>query len=376
MMIMTIGVLIHGPEVVDSGYAKIILDTLHAEDDVVAMLGGTMGKVAVMDASLDDVIDISQRMRPSSALEYLFDTCDTVYLLNHGKTTMTGITFGNIVASRITILQKVPFIQIERPGSVDGIMVAWNRAGYEDKGSSKELADILGFEIYCRQPDHNTSRIEHVGNRTIRKIAGAQSDEVIMVDGIVIGRARSHDVAIVFEDGFVVDIRGGKLKIHGAEKLHQYAERIPIDVDNVWIKTGLIRRSSAPPKSRGMHESNSTFVKAMLIDHDAERAVDMRTDCNIAVTVGDDTTAIAGDILYRFSVPIIGIIDGDGDDFFRAHDPFPGSIVLRVNSGYDDIMGQRISAEIFKNEMYIISEAIKTRIFAIIGDRLESVTKY
>lgn len=36
-------------------------------------------------------------------------------------------------------------------------------------------------------------------------------------------------------------------------------------------------------------------------------------DCNLVITIGDDTTLISSDILYRFNIPIVGITDGDLD---------------------------------------------------------------
>ena len=44
---MRIGVVIHGPEIIDSGQAKLILDILSAEGEISASLGGTMGRTQV-----------------------------------------------------------------------------------------------------------------------------------------------------------------------------------------------------------------------------------------------------------------------------------------------------------------------------------------
>ncbi len=63
-----------------------------------------------------------------------------------------------------------------------------------------------------------------------------------------------------------------------------------------------------------------------------------------AVTVGDDTTAVAGDILRRFGVPVIGIVDGDGDGLHKGK-LAAGSLVLTV--GADDKAGLKVKKEIF-----------------------------
>jgi hypothetical protein len=82
---MKIGLMNHGPEVIDSGEAKKILEKLSCIGKVDAKLGGTMGKAAVLDAGLDDIIDISQHMKPSVCIKSLIETSDLVCLLNRGK---------------------------------------------------------------------------------------------------------------------------------------------------------------------------------------------------------------------------------------------------------------------------------------------------
>ena len=60
---MRIGVVVHGPNIIDSGYALKLIDLLKSYGDVSARLGGTMGRTAVIDASLEDVIDILERIK-------------------------------------------------------------------------------------------------------------------------------------------------------------------------------------------------------------------------------------------------------------------------------------------------------------------------
>ena len=47
---MKIGLVIHGPEVIDSGEAEKVLEKLSCMGKVEAKLGGAMGKAAVLDA--------------------------------------------------------------------------------------------------------------------------------------------------------------------------------------------------------------------------------------------------------------------------------------------------------------------------------------
>ena len=58
-----------------------------------------MGKVAVLDAGLENFIDITRHQKPSACIYSLLETSDLVCLLNRGKTLETGKVFGEIVAS-------------------------------------------------------------------------------------------------------------------------------------------------------------------------------------------------------------------------------------------------------------------------------------
>ena len=140
---MEIGVVVHGPGIVDSGWAKKIIDILSNFGNVHCRLGGTMGRTAVIDAGLEDVIDISLKLLPSQSLE-LFNRehADVIFLLNYGKSPETGRVFGykvfthyfkqlsneDFLATNHKSLYEssIPVIQIERPGEEDGAIISWN----------------------------------------------------------------------------------------------------------------------------------------------------------------------------------------------------------------------------------------------------------
>ena len=127
---MRIGVVVHGPNIIDSGYAVKLIDLLGEYGEVSARLGGTMGRTAVIDASLEDVIDISRKLVPSDSLKIFYDDdVDVIFLLNYGKSDVTGQVFGykvyNHYKDKISD-NTVPVIQIERPGEADGSIIAWN----------------------------------------------------------------------------------------------------------------------------------------------------------------------------------------------------------------------------------------------------------
>ena len=92
---MKIGVVVHGPNIIDSGYALKLIDLLKEYGEVTARLGGTMGRTAVIDASLENIIDIRKKLVPSDSLKIFHDdNVDVIFLLNYGKSDVTGQVFG------------------------------------------------------------------------------------------------------------------------------------------------------------------------------------------------------------------------------------------------------------------------------------------
>ncbi|MBE9592215.1 MAG: hypothetical protein IMF19_01935, partial [Proteobacteria bacterium] len=92
----TLGLLIHGPEVIDEGEAEEAIERLKGSGfELEAALGGITGKTAVIDAGLRHVIDISKDSKPSEVV-YDFVNCrlDFILLLNHAKTEESGLMLG------------------------------------------------------------------------------------------------------------------------------------------------------------------------------------------------------------------------------------------------------------------------------------------
>lgn len=377
---MKIGVVIHGPEVIDSGHAKHILDILLDIGEVTAKLGGTMGKIAVMDAHMEDLIDIKESLKPSIAIDSLLGTSDAVFLLNHGKTAENGHEFGSIVMSRLPDRTIRPVIQIESPGCEDGSVIYWNDKAYD---LAIKTGDLLRMPVTEGQEPSDV-HISNIGTKTLRKIRGVHAGELIIIEGFVIGKAMSEDVSIVVEDGFVTGLEGGIIKEHGLEKLHMYESRKPLNIRTAWVKTGAIRRSlpdnaPGPTKCHTLIHEGSASCTTTLIDHIAERSIELVEGCNCAITVGDDTTAIAADILYRLHVPVIGITDGDPDGFSHAAHFYPGSLVLQLEPGWDDIIGKLVRNRLFDgNDRTTFSsfEKMIDGILEIVGEKLVSLTNY
>ena len=147
---MRFGVVVHGPNIIDSGYALKLIELLNEYGDVKARLGGTMGRTAVIDASLENVIDISKKLVPSDSLKIFYDAgVDVIFLLNYGKSNVTGQVFGYKVYNHFKDKineNNIPVIQIERPGEVDGSIIAWNN----------DCDIVKPYPLHFHMPDFST----------------------------------------------------------------------------------------------------------------------------------------------------------------------------------------------------------------------------
>ena len=440
---MEIGVVVHGPGIVDSGWAKKIIDVLSNFGNVSCRLGGTMGRTAVIDAGLEDVIDISLKLLPSQSLE-LFNRehVDVIFLLNYGKSPETGRVFGykvfthyfkqlsneDFLATNHKSLYEssIPVIQIERPGEEDGAIISWNvilneqLLGLGDKNmldslsfnfeelfdgikAALDLIEITPEEVVSdyfsnKQESEDEKSIEKLlqsyddyetSHYTYRKIHGVSPNENIFINGIVVGYSNADSIVLIARDGMIVDIINGTIKYHGLEKLG------PVDLERIIVKTGLLRKSDdVNPRvlshndiyvkdternlySGEISEDEYSF-KVAYVDHAAYDIYKFK-DFDLVVTIGDDTSLVASDILYRFNIPIIGIIDGDLDKVVENGFVNEKSIFIEVASGFDDIVGQYINEEIFMSkdtfEMPYDDEAnsveeFKTVIFKVFKDHL------
>jgi hypothetical protein len=355
---MKIGLVIHGPQAVDSGQAKKIIDILSTKGNVTSMIAGTMGKTAVIDAHLEKVIDISRSLKPSECIEECIDTKDVIYLLNYGKNLETGVAFAGMVISHLKTKEQKPIVHIERPGSLDGAVIPWNDLAQE---YAKTIANELGLSIVAASAREKDKLLEVEGERVIRHLTGVQPGEKILVNGIVVGSATSFEVSIISENGYITQIKGGMMKEHGIEKLHNYEHLIPIDLKSAWVKSGRLRSDNFKARTLQSCELGTLVrniekkkldkgISAVIVDHAAEKVFDIVPGADVAVTIGDDTTILAADILYRLGIPIIGVTDGDSDGVSHRTHIFPGSTILRLIPDSDDVIGRKILSNLFMNK--------------------------
>jgi hypothetical protein len=351
-----IAVVVHGPEVVDSGSALKLINYLKRFGTVKAVLGGTMGRVAIIDAGLESVIAISPWRRPSRSIRDLEPSSDILILLTRAKSRETSLAFGSMVAAAAAVAK--PLILIDCGGKlVAGL------AGKADEMTEKIAAD-LGLENLEPPPLQGAFRRE---DETVRTLAGVMPGELISVNGIVVAKAQESSVEITAREGKIVRIKGAEIKHHGLEKLPG------IDLEKAIIRSGKIRRTLALPRLREGRGDGAAFI-----DHGAEDAFQEAQGASVVVTVGDDTTAIAGDILARLGVPVIGLVDGDIDMLAEKTVMLPGSVVIRVEPGYDDLVGKHVKEEIFhgKSRAPFQADELIEKIIEAAGDRVVRVDRH
>jgi hypothetical protein len=344
---MRIGFILHGPEIVDIGSARKIIDIFKTEHEIIAKLGGTMGRTAVLDAGLENIIDISRGLTPSETIISLKNEIDLAILLNHGKTMDTGRYFGQIIASRID--NFVPFVHIERP-DIGGSIIYYHspakRCADFVRNFLAKYDNVYDLPVEFGRPAPSYVKIQ--GDRVIRRIGGAFTGENIRLDGVVIGEVIKPDVEIICKDGKIIELPGIREKTHGLEKL----EGSRIDLFTAKVKTGGIRRTGHKTKI-GYSAQGISSQRIAIIDHCAESTFEIVKNAGLVITVGDDTTTIAADILARLGIPVIGIIDGDIDGVLENTVVPDGSLIIRVRSGFDDIVGREVSRKFFGDVKHV-----------------------
>lgn len=356
--------MVHGPEIVDCGKAARLIDYLKRLGSVKAVLGGTMGRVAIMDADLESRISIQSKRRPSISIQDMAEGSDIIILLNQAKSRETGQAFGTMVA-RLAGIDK-PLVQIDcggrfvadlNPGA--GLFDPDGK-GDDSRAVAFRICTDLGLDLL--EPPAVQSIYSQDGELEVRRIlTGVLPGELISVNGTVIARATNSQVEVIAREGKIVAVKGAEPKAHGLEKLPL------VDLKDAIIRSGSIRRSLARARI-GMNRGEG----AVFIDHCAEDAFEISGGAALALTVGDDTTAIAGDVLARLGIPVVGIVDGDIDHLAQSLTIMPGSIFIRVMPGYDDIVGRRVHDEVFggKERIAISAMDLAERVKELAGEHL------
>ena len=293
---MKIGVVVHGPNVIDSGYALKLINLLGEYGEVKARLGGTMGRTAVIDAGLENVIDISRKLVPSDCLKIFHDNhVDVIFLLNYGKSDVTGQVFGykvyNHYIEKISD-NNIAIIQIERPGEDDGSIICWNH----ELDISYELSEKLDLAIITPQEVYDNHIRQDDAGVNQRIVHGVSPGENIMVNSVVIGKTNSDKLTLIARDNHIVDIRGGELKPHGLEKLgnevilaEAYKSLFPMDEDAV---RQLIEKIGSGKINAITFTSPLTVENFFEIGKDKSELADLLNDNLLTVCIGPITAKV------------------------------------------------------------------------------------
>lgn len=350
---MRFGVVVHGAEVIDSGFAVRVLDLLGRQGEVVATLGGAMGMAAILDADLQDRISIVPRQLVSNALLRLDKVCDATLMVNWSKSLESGLGFGGIVARKLAGKLSSSLVQLDRDFFVEWVPSL--------PPAISEVIEDLGLERV-------EAPVWEAVEEGVRILHGVRPGENIWINGTVVGRATSSDVAISLRDGRL-EFRNVAVKPHGLERVKL------ADVRTAVIRSGAVRRTTStvravPPASGD---------RVILVDHQAEDSIFRADRAWAAVTVGDDTTRIATSLLARLGVPVIGIVDGDEDGLCADDAAAPGSATVRLQPGNDDQLGVVVRDRIFGGDdelLYIGSvDELVDRIATMAGSALIEVKK-
>lgn len=346
-----IGLLFHGPEVFDSGWAARVIQTFDPLGERCCILAGTMGRTAVFDSGLSG-IEFKDEM-PGACLRELAARAETVVMVNYGKSEESGLVFGQMVVERSGI--ATPMVQAECSGP---FFVEWIQ------GSPPAVIQALtSLGLVPRQGIQRRPSLWKEKEKTIRRITTADAGDFVLVNGIMVGRAKGGDVILTCENGRICDVLGAEVKAHGIEKLDRLGR---VDLETAKLATTpTIRRTSCIPRTMETSGENMVFL-----DHAGMHVYGMIDNTRGVVTVGDDTTAVAADILSRFRIPVIGIVDGDEDVVLKNGCVAPGSVRLTVKS--DDEFGLKILASVFqgKTQIKMPFHQVLDRILSMAGNDL------
>jgi hypothetical protein len=338
---MRIGVIFHRPEVIDSGWAKKLLKTLGDFGTVDARLSGTMGTLAVLDSRMDRQIKCDLRAT-SECLAEMAKECEALVMAIYSDNPIKSHAFCWHLVKKLNC-PNMPIIEVE---AKSGVVIDW----WTESELATELARRLGF-VLAPPPDYGKTEWVEDGIK-YRRILAAEPGDFVLVNGTIVGRATSEEAVLREFDGKIVGGDGIEFKEQGLIKLSRWGR---IDLFRAKLDTtNSLRRTEFKPRYRAPAPKGDLIA---FIEHDVASQAGAAVYGEIgkgitgAVTIGDDTTAIAGEILSRFRIPIIGIVDGDRDGLLRNAMLAEGSTILTVKK--DDQLGEVIRDQLFKGEILV-----------------------
>lgn len=322
---MRICLRFHMPGVFDSGWAPKVIEALRLQGEVEVVMTGTMGITAMIDAGMEGEVEVL----PVKWSEWL---------LSQKKVPDFAVTASHstdperLRAECFHISKRYPGLMLVGVDTNCRVVIPWVEG---TAAFAARLAKDLGFAI-GRRHDYGKTYWED-GDLEYRRVLAVTQGDWLLINWIVVGRVVSEEVVVVAQGGEVTGIRGVRLKEGGLDKLGKVSLR-DAKIDSVKTLRGAVAKRRGRAVRKG--------VKVAFINHAGYDVYEfLKEGLAGAVSVGDDTTAIAGDILYRYGVPVLGVTDGDPDGLLPTGLLCPGSMSLRVLR--DDEFGKVVFEEVF-----------------------------
>lgn len=342
--------LFHGPDVFDQGYAAEMIETF---DGFLYYQAGTMGRTAAYDHGLDMVVTIPDM--PGKVIRTSLNY-DALLIVIHPKTKRSGKCFARIIVEHAE--SDKPIMHVDCRSKIytvwQGVFPCY-------------IHDRLRLLGYVSESPITLPRLVTYGDNTVtRHLQSCSEGEHVLCNNILIGTAMGEVVSITTRHNRIVSTSGVKEKPHGLEKIGE------IDIATAkCCSTAVLRQDVAAPRITRNSGRGVSFI-----NHAGADVYELAQGYEGAVVVGDDTSRIVGDILYRFSMPVIAITDGDWDRLLSHERFFPGSIVLTVDM--DDEVGKEIYVRVFggKNSTDDSFSHIREIILDVFKDRICDVRSY
>jgi hypothetical protein len=328
---MRICLRFHMPGIFDSGWAPKVIEALRRQGEVEAVVTGTTGTTAMIDAGMEGEV----KALPMKWSEWLLAKKKVP---DFAVTASHSVDLERPRAECFHISKKFPGLMLVGVDTNCRVVIPWVRG---TEGFAARLAKDLGFGMGKRH-DYGKTYWED-GDLEYRRVLAVSPGDWLLIDYIVVGKVVSDEVVVVAQDGEVTGMRGVSVKENGLEKLGRVSLR-DAKIDSVKTLRGAVprRRGTTVPKGE----------KVAFINHSGYGVYELlKLGLAGAVAVGDDTTAIAGDILGRYRVPVVGITDGDPDGLLPGELLYPGSMNLRVLR--DDDFGKVVLEEVFGGSQVI-----------------------
>ena len=315
-----LALLFHGIDIFYDEKSKDILKELNGRYSIKPYIVGTMGITSLFDSDIEGVELLFKR--PSVAISEL-KGFDSVLIVLKARSIETAMTFLGTIGDRADF-----------NGEILGIDIKTHSLFEVKKGFSdiKNYLISLGFN---EGPIGKGIDVTKEDERLVRKIRGCNSGELLLFNGLVVGKIFDKDVKIYVKDKKIERIQGVEIKKHGLEKIKE------VDIFSLKVDSTEGFETREISKIRKLKGENILFI-----NHDAYSIYKNLSNLSGAVTVGDDTTRISGYILKRFGVTLIGIVDGDKDGVIKGEHFCKGSVLFEVDG--DDITGEKIQSHFFK----------------------------